>query len=202
MTIKSKLKKAGLITLASLVGVMPLKAQENIENIGYTFYSHAALNQPEGKLSFDYNGKRYVLTDTDRNDKPDVLETDENQFTGDVVEQKYGRIYRERRNALIQEYVHRFKSALRNKEGKVKIEKTQFLLDKFPTIEVKLKGDDGRTYSAIDCKDNKGTESFYVSAKGKKDKYVLFINNDNSLSTQKLIGDLVDFAVRNNMPEL
>ena len=200
MTLKTKLRKAGLITLAGLVGAMPLKAQENTENIVYTFYPHAALNQPVGELSFDHDGKRYVLIDTDRDDKPDILETDENQFTGDIVEQNYGDMYRKRKRAIIQDYVSKFKSALRNKEGKVKIEKGQFLLDKFPTIEVKLKGDDGRTYTAIDYK-NDGTESFYVSAKGKKDQYNLFINDDNSLGTRELIGDLVDFAVRNNMPE-
>ena len=65
-----------------------------------------------------------------------------------------------------------------------------------------MKGNDGRIYTAIDCKDNEGTESFYVSTKGKKDQYTLFINDDNSLGTKKLIEDLVDFAINNNMPEL
>lgn len=201
MTIKNKLKKVGVIGLASLVGVMPLKAQEMGRYRTILCQPYHSNNISE--LMYEADGKKIRFIDGEEgkeNDSPDYVFI-EGEDIGEIeldgennVEPLYGNLFRNKKKEILGFYVNKFKEEIRDNKVYIQQQPQKY----GGQIQISVQGKDRTEYCVIADKDGI-TKRFDVTLSGSKDslseRILVNIMDDNSGITKNIIRDLVNYVI-------
>ncbi len=201
MTIKDKLKKAGIIGLASLVGVMPLKAQEMGRYRTILCPPYHSNNISE--LLYEVDGKKIRFIDGEEgkeNDSPDHISV-EGKDVGEIelngennVEPLYGTLFRNKKKEILDFYVNRFKEEVKNNKVYMQQQPQEY----GGQIQISVEGNDKTEYCVIADKEGI-TKRFDVTLPGSKDslneRILVNIMDDNSEITKNMIRYLANWVI-------